>query len=117
MGPGTIAWQRKGRLRTRCPITYPPLCRRISASTASSPAIIHLNLASRELAKITMVEAIAMAHGWEMQHDANVVVIGQDVGANCGVFLATPRLQERFAKDRLQDTPPAEATMPRMTLR
>jgi pyruvate dehydrogenase E1 component beta subunit len=40
-----------------------------------------------------MVEAIAMAHGWEMQHDANVVVIGQDVGANGGVFRATAGLQ------------------------
>ncbi len=36
-----------------------------------------------------MIEAIAMAHGWEMQHDASVVVIGQDVGANGGVFRAT----------------------------
>jgi 2-oxoisovalerate dehydrogenase E1 component beta subunit len=52
-----------------------------------------------------MVEAIAMAHGWEMQHDANVVVIGQDVGANGGVFRATAGLQERFGKDRVQDTP------------
>ena len=50
-----------------------------------------------------MVEAIAMAHGWEMQHDPNVVVIGQDVGANGGVFRATAGLQKRFGKDRVQD--------------
>src|SRR5258707_886963 len=56
-----------------------------------------------------MVEAIAMAHGWEMQHDVNVVVIGQDVGVNGGVFRATAGLQERFGKDRVQDTPPARA--------
>ena len=31
-----------------------------------------------------MVEAIAMAHGWEMQRDESVVVIGQDVGLNGG---------------------------------
>jgi hypothetical protein len=61
--------------------------------------------------KITMVEAIAMAHGWEMQHDANVVVIGQDVGANGGVFRATAGLQERFGSDRVQDTPLAESTI------
>jgi pyruvate dehydrogenase E1 component beta subunit len=58
-----------------------------------------------------MVEAIAMAHGWEMQRDPDVVVIGQDVGANGGVFRATAGLQERFGKDRVQDTPLAEATI------
>src|SRR5258708_19346390 len=63
-----------------------------------------------------MVEAIAMAHGWEMQHDANVVVIGQDVGANGGVFRATAGLQERFGKDRVQDTPLAEATIAGMSV-
>jgi len=50
-----------------------------------------------------------MAHGWEMQHDDSVVVIGQDVGANGGVFRATAGLQSRFGADRVQDTPLAEA--------
>jgi 2-oxoisovalerate dehydrogenase E1 component beta subunit len=68
------------------------------------------------LAKITMVEAIAMAHGWEMEHDASVVVIGQDVGANGGVFRATAGLQERFGKQRVQDTPLAEATIAGMSV-
>jgi 2-oxoisovalerate dehydrogenase E1 component beta subunit len=68
------------------------------------------------LAKITMVEAIAMAHGWEMQHDDSVVVIGQDVGANGGVFRATAGLQERFGADRVQDTPLAEATIAGMSV-
>ena len=63
-----------------------------------------------------MVEAIAMAHGWEMQHDASVVVIGQDVGANGGVFRATAGLQERFGKQRVQDTPLAEATIAGMAV-
>jgi 2-oxoisovalerate dehydrogenase E1 component beta subunit len=58
-----------------------------------------------------MVEAIAMAHGWEMQHDERVVVIGQDVGVNGGVFRATAGLQARFGKLRVQDTPLAEATI------
>jgi 2-oxoisovalerate dehydrogenase E1 component beta subunit len=68
------------------------------------------------LAKITMVEAIAMAHGWEMQHDDSVVVIGQDVGANGGVFRATAGLQARFGADRVQDTPLAEATIAGMSV-
>jgi 2-oxoisovalerate dehydrogenase E1 component beta subunit len=68
------------------------------------------------LAKITMVEAIAMAHGWEMQQDVDVVVIGQDVGVNGGVFRATAGLQERFGKDRVQDTPLAEAMIAGMSV-
>jgi pyruvate dehydrogenase E1 component beta subunit len=66
--------------------------------------------------KITMVEAIAMAHGWEMQHDDSVVVIGQDVGTNGGVFRATAGLQARFGADRVQDTPLAEATIAGMSV-
>jgi pyruvate dehydrogenase E1 component beta subunit len=63
-----------------------------------------------------MVEAIAMAQAWEMQHDPGVVVIGQDVGANGGVFRATAGLQERFGADRVQDTPLAEATIAGMSV-
>ena len=68
------------------------------------------------MAKITMVEAIAMAQGWEMQHDDAVVVIGQDVGVNGGVFRATVGLQARFGTDRVQDTPLAEATIAGMAV-
>jgi 2-oxoisovalerate dehydrogenase E1 component beta subunit len=63
-----------------------------------------------------MIEAIALAHGWEMQHDASVVVLGQDVGANGGVFRATAGLQARFGADRVQDTPLAEATIAGMSV-
>ncbi len=63
-----------------------------------------------------MVEAIALAHGWEMQHDDSVVVIGQDVGANGGVFRATQGLQARFGTERVQDTPLAEATIAGMSV-
>ena len=63
-----------------------------------------------------MIEAIALAHGWEMQHDESVVVIGQDVGANGGVFRATAGLQARFGADRVQDTPLAEATIAGMSV-
>jgi 2-oxoisovalerate dehydrogenase E1 component subunit beta len=63
-----------------------------------------------------MIEAIALAHGWEMQRDESVVVIGQDVGANGGVFRATAGLQARFGADRVQDTPLAEATIAGMAV-
>jgi pyruvate dehydrogenase E1 component beta subunit len=60
------------------------------------------------MAKLTMVEAINMAHAWEMQQDPSVVVLGEDVGVNGGVFRATLGLQQRFGSARVQDTPLAE---------
>src|SRR6202521_2725549 len=60
------------------------------------------------MAKMTMVEAINMAHAWEMAHDPSVVVLGEDVGTNGGVLRATVGLQQRFGKARVQDTPLAE---------
>ena len=60
------------------------------------------------MAKVTMVEAINMAHAWEMAHDPRVVVLGEDVGTNGGVFRATVGLQQRFGAMRVQDTPLAE---------
>jgi pyruvate dehydrogenase E1 component beta subunit len=58
--------------------------------------------------KITMIEAIAMAQAWELEHDPSVVVLGEDVGKSGGVFRATAGLFERFGSDRVQDTPLAE---------
>jgi 2-oxoisovalerate dehydrogenase E1 component beta subunit len=60
------------------------------------------------MANITMLEAITRAHAWAMSHDPTVVVLGEDVGINGGVFRATAGLQEQFGKDRVQDTPLAE---------
>jgi len=58
--------------------------------------------------QITMVEAINMAHAWELRHDPSVVVLGEDVGVNGGVFRATVGLQQQFGTERVQDTPLAE---------
>ena len=55
-----------------------------------------------------MVEAINLAQAWELQHDPDVVVLGEDVGRNGGVFRATNGLQKRFGKRRVFDTPLAE---------
>ncbi len=63
-----------------------------------------------------MIEAINRAHAWEMTHDPTVVVIGQDVGVNGGVFRATAGLQEQFGKDRVQDTPLAEGMIAGMSI-
>lgn len=66
--------------------------------------------------KITMIEAITLAHAWEMTHDDSVVVLGEDVGVNGGVFRATAGLQEKFGKDRVQDTPLAEGMIGGMSV-
>jgi pyruvate dehydrogenase E1 component beta subunit len=58
--------------------------------------------------KVTLVEAIAMAQAWELEHDPSVVVLGEDVGKTGGVFRATAGLYQRFGADRVQDTPLAE---------
>ncbi len=58
--------------------------------------------------KVTMIEAIAMAQAWELEHDPSVVVLGEDVGKSGGVFRATAGLFERFGAERVQDTPLAE---------
>ena len=49
-----------------------------------------------------------MAQAWELAHDPNVVVLGEDVGKSGGVFRATAGLFEKFGGDRVQDTPLAE---------
>lgn len=61
------------------------------------------------MAKVTLIEAINMAMAHELERDNAVVVLGEDVGVNGGVFRATAGLQERFGKERVIDTPLAEA--------
>jgi pyruvate dehydrogenase E1 component beta subunit len=51
-----------------------------------------------------------------MAHDPTVVVLGEDVGVNGGVFRATAGLQEKFGKDRVQDTPLAEGMIAGMSI-
>src|SRR5438128_3292255 len=59
--------------------------------------------------EITLLEAITQALAYEMEHDENVVVLGEDVGKNGGVFRATAGLYDRFGSDRVMDTPLAES--------
>jgi 2-oxoisovalerate dehydrogenase E1 component beta subunit len=60
------------------------------------------------MAEVALIDALTMAMAWELDHDPNVVVLGEDVGVNGGVFRATAGLQQRYGKDRVQDTPLAE---------
>lgn len=61
------------------------------------------------MATITLVEAVAQALNYEMTHDENVIVLGEDVGINGGVFRATDGLFKKFGPDRVLDTPLAES--------
>lgn len=51
-----------------------------------------------------------------MAHDESVVVFGEDVGVNGGVFRATVGLQQRFGAERVQDTPLAEGMIAGMAV-
>ncbi|WP_444943219.1 alpha-ketoacid dehydrogenase subunit beta [Microbulbifer sp. ZKSA006] len=68
------------------------------------------------MAEITLVEAIAQALAYEMQADPRVVVFGEDVGLNGGVFRATEGLQAKFGRDRVLDTPLAETMIAGMAV-
>jgi len=59
-------------------------------------------------AEITLVQAINMALRRAMADDASVLVLGQDVGVNGGVFRATEGLYDQFGGGRVIDTPLAE---------
>jgi pyruvate dehydrogenase E1 component beta subunit len=61
------------------------------------------------MSEITFVEAINQALRRAMTDDDRVVVLGQDVGVNGGVFRATQDLFAEFGKERVLDTPLAES--------
>jgi pyruvate dehydrogenase E1 component beta subunit len=58
---------------------------------------------------MTMVQALNYALHQEMEQDDGVIVLGQDVGVDGGVFRVTDGLIERFGAERVVDTPLAEA--------
>ena len=63
---------------------------------------------SNETRDVTLVEAVNMALHRAMADDENVVVLGEDIATNGGVFRATVGLKEAFGFKRVMDTPLAE---------
>jgi len=61
------------------------------------------------MAQLTLVQAINQALAQEMERDERVVLLGEDIGVNGGVFRVTEGLQKRFGPDRVIDTPLAES--------
>ncbi len=60
------------------------------------------------MAEVSLIDALTMAMAWELEHDSRVIILGEDVGVNGGVFRATAGLLKRFGEDRVYDTPLAE---------
>ncbi|MDD1764886.1 MAG: alpha-ketoacid dehydrogenase subunit beta, partial [Methanomassiliicoccales archaeon] len=63
------------------------------------------------MAVMNMVQAINSALMEEMERDASVVLLGEDVGIDGGVFRVTERLQSKFGPERVIDTPLAESAI------
>ena len=61
------------------------------------------------MAKLNMVQAINQALMQSMEKDRNVIVYGEDVGKDGGVFRVTDGLQAKFGEERVFDSPLAEA--------
>jgi pyruvate dehydrogenase E1 component beta subunit len=61
--------------------------------------------------QLNMVSAITQALQQEMQQDEKVLVFGEDVGVNGGVFRATDGLVDEFGEERVSDTPLSESAI------
>lgn len=61
--------------------------------------------------QMTMIEALNSALALELERDRRVVLFGEDIGANGGVFRVTEHLQKKFGEKRVFDTPLAESAI------
>ena len=61
------------------------------------------------MAKLNMVQALNLALREEMERDPTVLVMGEDIGVDGGVFRVTEGLLNKFGSDRVIDTPLAES--------
>ena len=66
---------------------------------------------SQEIRKLTLVGAINLALHQEMERDDDVVVLGEDIGVDGGVFRVTDGLWKKFGEQRVIDTPLAEGAI------
>ncbi|MCI0525904.1 MAG: alpha-ketoacid dehydrogenase subunit beta [Nitrospira sp.] len=61
------------------------------------------------MAKLNIVQAVNLALLQEMERNPDVIILGEDVGKNGGVFRATEGLQQKFGEERVVDTPLSES--------
>ena len=65
---------------------------------------------------MTMAQALNQALAKEIERDSRVVILGEDVGLNGGVFRVTEGLYDKFGSERVIDTPLAESAIVGMSL-
>ena len=68
------------------------------------------------MAKLTMVQALNLALREEMEKDDSVIILGEDVGLDGGVFRVTDGLIQQFGDQRVVDTPLAESGIAGMAI-
>ena len=68
------------------------------------------------MVEVTRVDAVRSALSHALEHDPSVVLFGEDVGTNGGVFRATDGLAQRFGSNRVRDTPLSEALIAGMAV-
>ena len=68
------------------------------------------------MAKMTMIQALNLALRQEMEKDDSVILLGEDVGVDGGVFRATDGLIDSFGDQRVLDTPLAESGIVGMSI-
>src|SRR5262245_46988177 len=110
-----------------CPATWPSSAARWPRASIPCPSPIPSSLlrqcagnASRvddlpgsrlTMARLNMVKALNLALMQEMERDRDIVIIGEDVGVDGGVFRVTDDLQRTFGSQRVIDSPLAEAAI------
>jgi pyruvate dehydrogenase E1 component beta subunit len=63
------------------------------------------------MAKLNMVQALNLALDQEMGHDHDVILLGEDIGPDGGVFRVTDGLYKKYGEERVLDTPLAEGAI------
>ncbi len=61
--------------------------------------------------ELTMVEALNLALARALREDESVILVGEDIGRNGGVFRVTEGLQDAYGADRVRDTPLSETVI------
>jgi len=79
------------------------------SETTDTQTEVDDDVSSGESQSLTLVQAVRDGLATEMARDDSVLVMGEDVGQNGGVFRATEGLLDEFGEDRVIDTPLAES--------
>ena len=68
------------------------------------------------MADLTMIEAVRLALGRALEDDPDVIIFGEDIGIDGGVFRATDGLVQRYGAARVRDTPLSETVIAGMAV-